>query len=141
MTDKANFLRPVAVLAAALMAGCSMTPVYQRPELAVPARLPAVEGAPVESTASQPIAELPWRSYFKDARLQQVIELALTQNRDLRVAALNIEQTRAKLQVTRADELPTVNAGITGSRGPATSGAIVSTYTAGLSVTAYELDF
>jgi outer membrane protein, multidrug efflux system len=57
------------------------------------------------------------------------------------VAALNIEQTRAKLQIARADSFPTVNAGINGSRGPTTTGAVTSSYTAGLSVTAYELDF
>jgi len=78
---------------------------------------------------------------FKDARLKRLIELSLENNRDLRVAALNIDATRAKLQVARADQLPTVNAGINGSRGPAASGAITSSYTAGLSVTAYELDF
>ena len=82
-----------------------------------------------------------WQSFFKDARLKRLIELALQNNRDLRVAILNIEQTRAQLQVRRADELPTVNAGINGARGPAASGAITSSYTAGLSVTAYELDF
>jgi multidrug efflux system outer membrane protein len=54
---------------------------------------------------------------------------------------LAIEQARAQLQVRRADELPTVSAGLNGSRGPGTSGAITSTYTAGVSVTVYELDF
>jgi multidrug efflux system outer membrane protein len=82
-----------------------------------------------------------WTQFFQDARLKRLIALALENNRDLRVAALNIDATRAKLQVTRADQLPTVNAGINGSRGPAANGAITSSYTAGLSVTAYELDF
>ena len=85
--------------------------------------------------------DLGWREFFPDPRLQALIGEALENNRDLRVAALNIDATRAKLQVARADELPTVNAGINGSRGPNTAGAVVSSYTAGLSVTAYELDF
>ena len=85
--------------------------------------------------------ELDWRQFFGDARLRQLIALALQNNRDLRIAVLAIEQTRAQYNLRRADELPTLNAGLTGSRGPVASGAINSTYTAGLSVTAYELDF
>lgn len=57
MTDKALFLRPATVLAAVLaLAGCSLTPEYQRPPLAVPATLPAASAASVPVTASQP----PW---------------------------------------------------------------------------------
>jgi multidrug efflux system outer membrane protein len=85
--------------------------------------------------------ETSWQYFFKDARLKRLIAVSLENNRDLRVAVLTIEQARAQLQVRQADQLPTVNAGITGTRGPATTGTITSTYTAGLSVTAYELDF
>ena len=70
-----------------------------------------------------------------------MIDVALQNNRDLRVSVLNIEQARAQYQVRRADELPTVGVGATGSRLPSGSGSIVSVYTAGFSVTAYELDF
>ena len=70
----------------------------------------------------------------------RLIDIALQNNRDLRVAVLNIEQTRAQLQLRRADELPTVNAGMGLTRGPNTAGATISTTTVGLSVTAYELD-
>jgi multidrug efflux system outer membrane protein len=100
------------------------------------------QGADASQTAiAATAAETGWQAFFKDARLKRLIALSLENNRDLRVAMLNVEQARAQLQVRRADQLPTVGAGITGTRGPATSGAITSTYTAGLSVTAYELDF
>ena len=70
-----------------------------------------------------------------------MIDVALQNNRDLRVVVLNIEQARAQYRVRRADELPTVGIGAAGSREPNASGGIASVYTAGLSVTAYELDF
>jgi multidrug efflux system outer membrane protein len=127
-----------ALALACALAGCSLIPAYERPVAPVATRFDA---AAAESANAAEAAATDWQSFFKDARLKRLIELALQNNRDLRVAVLNIEQARAQLQVRRADELPTVNAGINGSRGPATSGAITSTYTAGLSVTAYELDF
>ena len=97
--------------------------------------------APDASTTAVLVADIAWQDFFKDARLKKLIELSLQNNRDLRVAVLAIEQTRAQYQLRRADALPTVNAGLTGTRGPIASGAVTSTYTAGLSVTAYELDF
>jgi multidrug efflux system outer membrane protein len=129
----------LSILAAALaLSACSLVPTYERPAAPVAQRFDNVTS---DSTSTTEAVATEWQSFFKDARLKRLIELALQNNRDLRVAILSIEQTRAQMQVRRADELPTVNVGINGSRGPATSGAITSTYTAGLSVTAYELDF
>jgi len=128
----------LSLLAASLLAltGCSFIPTYERPASPVADQYP---GAP--SAAPGANADIAWKDFFQDARLKRLIELALQNNRDLRVAVLNIEQTRAQLRLRQADQFPTVNAGIAGTRGPATSGAITSTYTAGFSVTAYELDF
>ncbi len=152
MTDshmKPSHIFRLATLAAAVaLAGCSLIPTYERPAAPVASRFDATakgdtgaadSAATAGSTATA--AETEWQNFFKDARLKRLVELSLQNNRDLRVAVLAIEQARAQLQVRRADELPTVNAGINGTRGPTTSGAITSTYTAGLSVTAYELDF
>ena len=131
-----------SLMAAMALAGCSFIPVYERPATPVADTfIPTLHNAAASDRAGTVAADLQWRDFFKDARLKRLIELSLQNNRDLRVAVLAIEQTRAQLQVRRADELPTVNAGISGTRGPASSGAIASTYTAGLSVTAYELDF
>ena len=131
-----------SLMAAMALAGCSFIPVYERPAAPVADTfVPTLHNAAASDRAGTTAADLQWQDFFKDARLRRLIELSLQNNRDLRVAVLAIEQTRAQLQVRRADELPTVNAGISGTRGPASSGAIASTYTAGLSVTAYELDF
>jgi multidrug efflux system outer membrane protein len=86
-------------------------------------------------------SDIGWRDFFGDQRLKRLIDVALRNNRDLRVSVLNIEQARAQYQVRRADSLPTVGIGATGSRQPNGNGGMVSTYTVGLAVTAYELDF
>jgi NodT family efflux transporter outer membrane factor (OMF) lipoprotein len=130
-------LAPLAV--SMLLAGCaSLAPDYQRPAAPVAASFPGTEGS-AGASATAPAIE--WQNFFGDARLKQLIELALKNNRDLRVAVLNIEQARAQYQIRRADQLPTVSVGVTGNRQPSTQGGIASTYTAGFLVTAYELDF
>jgi multidrug efflux system outer membrane protein len=137
-------LRLAPLFAAMALGGCSFIPTYERPAAPVAPKFSEAANATPATTAANPVrqaADMEWQTFFQDARLKRLIELALHNNRDLRVAVLAIEQTRARLQVARADELPTVSAGITGSRGAVASGAISSTYTAGLSVTAYELDF
>ena len=129
----------------ALLGACSMIPAYERPAAPVATDWPALNGAAV-STSATPAADIAWQSFFSDARLRQLIAVALKNNRDLRVAVLNIEQARAQFQIRRADQYPTVNLAATGSRQPGARAAngdstIASTYTAGLAVTAYELDF
>ncbi|WP_066259428.1 efflux transporter outer membrane subunit [Hydrogenophaga flava] len=125
-----------ALAAAALIAGCSMTPTLERPAAPVPATFP---GQPASVTASGPVQA--WESFITDARLRELVALALKNNRDLRVATLNIEQVRAQYQVRRADQVPTVNASVAGNRQPTASGDISSTYTAGLAMASWELDF
>src|SRR5256885_13185904 len=66
---------------------------------------------------------LPWQDFFQDARLQQLVRTALDNNRDLRVAALNIERAQAQYRITRADQFPTVGAGVNASRAPNTTGS------------------
>ena len=121
-------------------AGCSLIPAYERPVAPVPASFSEAHSARPSGTYQRVAADVAWQDFFQDDRLKRLISLALQNNRDLRVAILNIEQTRALLQAKRADEVPSVNAGITGSRLPNASGTISSTYTTGLSVTAYEVD-
>ena len=121
-------------------AGCSLIPAFERPVAPVPSAFSEAHSARPSGTSQRVAADVAWQDFFQDARLKRLISLALQNNRDLRVAVLNIEQTRALLQAKRADEVPSVNAGITGSRLPNASGTISSTYTTGLSVTAYEVD-
>ena len=130
----------LATLAAALLlAGCgTMIPPPVKPALPVAENFP---GQPAGAPAGLAAADIAWSAYFTDPRLQRLIALALETNRDLRVAVLAIDQARAQLQLRRADELPTVNAGVTASRAPGGNGNIVSSYSAGLQISAYEVDF
>ncbi len=126
-------------LALSLGACTTMIPSYERPAAPVAAAYPGTPAA--QEAANAAASDIEWQSYFGDERLKRLIDVALENNRDLRVAVLNIEQARAQYQLRRADELPTVGIGATGSRQPSGSGSIASVYTAGVSVTAYELDF
>ena len=132
----ATHLAPL--LGALWLAGCSLIPAYQRPAAPVAERFAADVAA---TGATRSASDIDWQDFFQDARLKRLIALALQNNRDLRVAILNIEQTRSQLQLRRADQAPTLNAGLSGLRTPNSSGAMTSSYAAGLSVTAYELDF
>lgn len=128
---------------ALLLAGCSLQPEYHRPAMPVETRYD-------QQTPAGNVADLPWQNFFTDAKMRQLIALSLQNNRDLRVAALNVEQARATVQVNRAALLPSISATAsqTSAHEPAnlystkSSGAV--TYhelNAGLGVTSWELDF
>jgi len=125
---------------AALLAGCaSMAPLYERPAAPVAASFPGepAGGAP----AALPAADMQWQQFFIDPRLKRLIELALQNNRDLRIAVLNIERVRAQYQIQRSEQFPTVFVGATGLAQPKTADNGNGTYyTAGLNITGYELD-
>ena len=133
----------LALSAAVLLAGCSMIPAYERPDAPVAADWPALSTTAAAGTMGNGVAaaDVDWQGFFNDPQLRQLIDVALRNNRDLRVAVLNIEQARAQFQIRRADQWPTIGAVATGSRQPASNGGITSIYTAGLALTAYELDF
>ncbi|CAN5544608.1 efflux RND transporter outer membrane subunit OprB [soil metagenome] len=128
------------VIVAAALSACTMIPKYERPAAPVAAQFPGQAASAPASATGQAAADIEWKTFFTDPRLKRLIELSLQNNRDLRVAVLNIEQARAQFQIRRADELPTIAAAATGSRVPGANGSIVSTYTAGLAVSTYELD-
>ena len=145
---KSLFPKLAVLCVALLVGGCSMIPPYERPIAPVAADWPMLNGATVLKTStststSTPAADIEWQTFFSDPKLKQLIEVSLNSNRDLQIAVLNIEQARAQFQIRRADQLPTVNAALTGSRQPNVngSGSISSLYSAGLVVTAYEFDF
>jgi len=149
--NKAQLPRLLAASAAvALLAGCSMMPTYERPAAPVAADWPALSataaapagaGTNAGAEAGMAAADIEWQRFFSDPQLRRLIEAALRNNRDLRVAVLNIEQARAQFQIRRADQYPTLNAALTGSRQPGTNDSITSVYSAGLALTAYEFDF
>lgn len=144
MNNSYKLFRPMAHTAQALaaiifVAGCSLMPAYERPGAPVAQQWPA--SAQVTQSAAVALATPSWKDYFADPALRQLIDTALDNNRDLRVALLNMAQAQAQLGIRRADQFPTVNAAVTGSRTPNSNGSINSSYAGGLTVTAYELDF
>ncbi|WP_305889187.1 efflux transporter outer membrane subunit [Pseudomonas sp. NDM] len=135
---RCSSLRLPLLCTALLMAGCSLIPDYERP--------------PSPSAAQYPVATQPttnredWHTLFNDPALKQLIETALSNNRDLRVAALNVQAFQAQYRIQRADLLPAVSANANELRqrlpssvtgGPA---QITSAYTVNLGISAYELD-
>ena len=131
-----------------LLCGCTMIPKYNRPEAPVPAAWPS--GPAYKETASTEkapgAAELPWRQFFTDAGLQKIIDTALQNNRDLRVAALNVERARALYRIQRAELLPRIETGVTANRQRVTisgrTGLVtVQEYGVKLGITSWELDF
>lgn len=130
--------RLTGLAAALLLAGCtSLAPKYERPAAPVAAAF----NDTVTTTATKAATDIEWQSFFVDERLKRLIDIALKNNRDLRVAVLNIEAARANYGVSRADLYPSVGAGLSGQRGPSqTTGRLTTLFTAGLQVTAWELD-
>jgi outer membrane protein, multidrug efflux system len=136
-----------AALATVTLAGCTMMPKYQRPPAPVAQTWP--ENSATKNLANQTdvVAEIGWREFFNDPRLQKLIELSLTNNRDLRVAMLNVEQTRAQYRIQRAALIPTVSANANGSRQRVAYGvngnggaATFSQYSVELGIASYEVD-
>jgi len=130
--------------------GCTLAPKYARPAAPVPAEWPS--GAAYQNTPAVPNApeaqDLRWREFFVDEKLQQVIGTALANNRDLRLAVLNMEQARAMYGIQRAELLPTVDAIGSGSKSrvPADlsstgSRQITEQYSVNLGVASWEIDF
>lgn len=125
-------------LLALALSGCSsMAPPLKLPVLPVAANFP---GQPAGAAGIAPAAMPEWQKFFGDESLRQLITLALQNNRDLKLAVLNIEQARGQLDLRRADQLPTVNAGVTWARQPPTATTLASVYSAGVLVSAFELD-
>jgi multidrug efflux system outer membrane protein len=153
--DKAKRHRGVALLAvAALMAGCSLQPVYQRPAAAVGGTYPtgdAYKSAAGGSANATPAIDIGWRDFLTDPRLQRLVEIALANNQDLRVAALNVAQTQAQYRIQRAAIFPQVGGFVnsptspTSSRVPASLSStgkaeVTHEYSVGLSAS-WEIDF
>ncbi|MFC0253088.1 efflux transporter outer membrane subunit [Massilia consociata] len=146
MIDKMKKLTPLVPLALAMtLAGCmSLAPKYERPQAPVTQsfpEMPKAAGTPAASATNEAPATLAWQRFFPDPRLHGLIEQALVNNRDLRIAIANIEQARAQFRIQRAERLPSVGLGIGGQRqSTGEDQPVTSLYQSGLSVTAFELD-
>ncbi|ARU03618.1 transporter [Comamonas serinivorans] len=147
-------LRPLAALLALGLAGCNLAPTTRVPPLAVPTQIQPAFGSARATPAEVQWDEaarspgLAWQSWVQDERLRQVLTQALTGNRDLQQAVLNVERARAVYGITRADQLPSVGLSAQGSRARtaadlSSSGRAVTQeqYSVQLGITAFELDF
>ncbi|MBX9755057.1 MAG: AdeC/AdeK/OprM family multidrug efflux complex outer membrane factor, partial [Pseudomonadaceae bacterium] len=134
-------------LAAFTLGGCSLIPDYQQPHAGVAAQWPQGPAYASNDASSKSSGAQSWQQFFRDPAMRQLIDTALQNNRDLRVAALNIEAYRAQYQIQRAELLPAVSANGSGSRqrlpaDASSTGAaqINSQYSATLGISAYEID-
>jgi len=140
---------PLALAAVTLASGCTLAPHYTRPAAPIAAAYPtaAVTRAGQTPPLSTAAADLGWQDFFGDPRLKQLITLALQNNRDLRVAMLNVQASRAQYQIERASLFPAIGATAsqTAARTPAALSeshvaTVGSAYQVGASAQ-WELDF
>lgn len=144
----------ITLLCATVLSGCTMIPDYMRPDLPTAASWQKELDLPELSAENKQAAhEIAWQEFFASPAMQKVIATTLENNRDLRVAALNVEAARALYRIERSDLFPNVNTGAASTRQKVTEaqstgnplvGApqeyITSTYSANLASTAFELD-
>ena len=135
------------VTAVLVLSGCTMIPKYTRPSPPIPPSWPddaAVQGGSQTQPAA---ASIHWQEFFTDQRIRSVIELALANNRDLRVAALNVEKAGALYRIQRSELFPAMGVMADGSinRVPEKSSddrraETVEQYTVAVGFTSWELD-
>ena len=136
MTKKLSLMLLTATV---FLSACQILPEFNKPAAPIPDKFPiAVE------PAATPVADIGWSEFFLNPELRQAIATALEHNRDLKTAALRIEEARALYSIQRSDQQPTVNgtAGTSGSR-QLLAGTMrnSSSYQVGVGMTAFELDF
>ena len=136
-----------AALAAVTLTGCTLAPKYQRPAAPVAQTWPRDAVTKQSADQTNVVADIGWHEFFRDPRLRELIGLSLTNNRDLRVAMLNVQQSRAQYRIERAALLPEIDAtgaalrqrlphDLSGTGQAQTRGQ----YSVNLGTTAYELD-
>lgn len=131
----------------ACLTGCMRREAYQRPAPPVPNAWPESAAGQTGDSDAPEAANLKWREFFTDPRLQSVIELALNNNRDLRAAALNVERVYSMYRIQRARQYPTVDFSGGGEvyrlpekMSSSSEPEIVGQLTTGLGAAAWELD-
>lgn len=147
---------PLAIALA--LSGCSLAPDYHRPVAPVPAQYPQSQAVDQTGPGSASVvapgvaasSDLGWSQFFRDPRLNELIELALINNRDMRIAAARVQEARALYGITESDRLPNIGVGANAqiTRNPPDlrvagpdSDAVSRYYQAGAGMTAFELDF
>jgi len=116
---KPSMLRPIAALAiAAIFAiaftGCNVGPKYKQPSYPVPPALRGADDAAIVGDAQKSLGDEEWSRVFREPELQDLIRKALANNYDVRIAAEHILEQQSQVQITRAQQFPTVSVGGTG---------------------------
>jgi multidrug efflux system outer membrane protein len=133
-----------------LLSGCILAPRYNRPEAPIPKSWPSGPAYKYNEgeTGKLPSANIPWKDFFVDERLQKVIDFALVNNRDLKLAALNVERSRALYGIQRAELFPTVNALVGGNKQRIPANVMgfpepltIERYDVNVGISSWELDF
>jgi multidrug efflux system outer membrane protein len=124
------------LILAALLSGCTMIPKYERPAAPVSESWPTA--TPQTNTTNTVASDIDWRDFFDDPRLQRLIEIGLRNNRDLRVAALRVEETRAQYRIERAALFPSAQGNASFTR-QHFSGAI-TVFNGGTTLDTYNLN-
>jgi outer membrane protein, multidrug efflux system len=143
-----KFILLILIATSIFLYGCPQRSQYVRPPMPVPSAWPESVSSQAAAASASTVADVKWKEFFTDQRLHSVIELALANNRDLRVAALNIEKAQALFQIQSVQQYPAIDllADAEGYRAPANlSGSdhakTIAKYTVGLGTTSWELDF
>jgi multidrug efflux system outer membrane protein len=108
----------MSLAVAVALGGCSLIPDYQRPDAPVDGAWPQGAAYTANDAAQADVASaaLGWREFFRDPALQRLVETALANNRDLRIAALNVEAYRAQHRIQRSELFPSISANGSGTR-------------------------
>ncbi len=129
------------------LVGCTMTPRYERPQSTVADSWPQPGLATGSSSNELVTADIGWRDFFRDAQLQRLLEVALTNNSNLRLAMLNVAAYQARYRIQRNELIPVVNLNAGGSRQRVVNGLAGTTgpvtysqYYANLGMASYEVD-
>lgn len=139
-----NLTKLAAAVAFALaLSGCSMAPVYERPATPAPQEYPAASQPDSTARASLP----DWENFILLPSLRSLVASALTHNRDLRQALLNVESARAQYGIERSNRLPSINANgamdrqrIAKQPSQTPQAGVQSTYRADVGLSAFEID-
>jgi multidrug efflux system outer membrane protein len=133
----------LSALAVLILSACQLAPEQQAIELPVPQNYALASG-----DSGVKAAELHWQQFFSNPKLQQLIELSLANNKDLQIAALNVQRVRALYQIEDSALYPSLDLNASGTRQrlPADltgtgNAQINQQYSATVGITSYELDF
>jgi outer membrane protein, multidrug efflux system len=110
------------------------------PEWPLPPTSSVMSTVPTASEGGTAVADLGWRDFFVDAKLEELVARALQNNRDLRVAVLNVERTREQYRVQRSQRVPSLDAAASMVRQGSDGQSVSEVYGAELAVTQFELD-